>query len=208
VHPWESYNHTAATTFAPLTQSGRAAELHPTRSEPRLLVPRSPDGPRPCQEIPLRSFGPIRYESDRIPAWSRHMKRSLQTGQFAILGKAVDQAMKSRGLTNVALAERLKYHESTVRHVRRGEKAKSDTYSKVCEHLGIEMAKLLDGAATVDEVEKSGRSYLTQRNKPRRWCFTCFSWFVYSPSGPALRGQLHHRKDEVCPASSPQGLSD
>jgi hypothetical protein len=80
------------------------------------------------------------------------MKRILRRDQFVVVGKAVDAAMTNQSFTNVALAEQLNCDESTVRHVRHGEKAKYDTYEKVCKHLGLRLENLLEGSHTVDGV--------------------------------------------------------
>jgi hypothetical protein len=76
----------------------------------------------------------------------------LRRDQFVIIGKAVDAAMTNHSFTNVALAEQLNCDESTVRHVRHGEKAKYDTYAKVCKQLGLRLENLLEGSHTVDGV--------------------------------------------------------
>jgi hypothetical protein len=80
------------------------------------------------------------------------MKRILRRDQFVVVVKAVDAAMTNHSFTNVALAEQLNCDESTVRHVRHGEKAKYDTYAKVCKHLGLRLENLLEGSHTVDGV--------------------------------------------------------
>jgi DNA-binding Xre family transcriptional regulator len=80
------------------------------------------------------------------------MQHRMRKEEFPAIGKVVDAAMSSRGLTNVALERELGIDESTVRKVRYGQKASFDSYAKVCGHLGLSLEKILNSVNKVDGV--------------------------------------------------------